>query len=364
MIQSAVNSKKRKSEVQHGPEHAKQRKTDTESEDRHETTTSKEDSFLQPPSPDVVESCIANFIDRTSNAALARATCAVCASEGWKRCTKDVQVEDLWNKHLLYPLMSHEAHVLTDGMLLQLRGVKETNNRTFVTICAVCERDLKAAKIPKLALSNGMWVGDIPMELAVLTLPEKILIAKCFPAAYIIKLFPKQKGAKRWATTGLNSGIKGNVSTYRLNVDDIASLVDPIIMPPPPQILAATVGVTIIGPQNLPERTMPGFLRVKRSRIRAALRWLKLNNPLYANIIISDEMLEMYSDDNSIPEEILALVKYSDDMEAVDSERAGYVVEDDDIVDEGSAEFSASPGELYPPGVSGKGSPGQSDNVD
>ena len=67
------------------------------------------------------------------------------------------------------------------------------------TICISCERQLKKSKIPNLAPANNMWIGDIPMELTVLTLPEKILVAKCFPAAYVVKLYPKQKGAKTWS---------------------------------------------------------------------------------------------------------------------------------------------------------------------
>ena len=38
-------------------------------------------------------------------------------------------------------------------------------------------------------------------------------------------------------------------------------------MPPPASILAATIGVTLIGPKNLPVRTLPGFLRVNRAHI-------------------------------------------------------------------------------------------------
>ena len=61
---------------------------------------------------------------------------------------------------------------------------------------------------------------------------------------------------------GMNSGMKGNVSTYKLNTEDIADMVNLNEMPPPSRILASTIGVTIIGPKNLPERTMPGFLKL------------------------------------------------------------------------------------------------------
>src|SRR5258708_29809892 len=112
---------------------------------------------------------------------------------------------------------------------------------------------LKKKKTPPLALANGMWVGPIPHVLAVLTLPERILIGRYFPAAFIVKLFPKQKGAKNWPTEGMNSGVHGNVSTYKLNTEDIVDMVDVDVMPPSASVLASTIGVSIIGPKNMPE---------------------------------------------------------------------------------------------------------------
>ncbi|KAH9028292.1 hypothetical protein EDB85DRAFT_1816803, partial [Lactarius pseudohatsudake] len=86
-----------------------------------------------------------------------------------------------------------------------------------------------------------MWVGAVPGELKILTLPERILVARHFPAAYIVKLYPKQKGARCWSAKGLQSGLRGNISTYRLNTDDIVKMTDAQIMPPKSSILAATI---------------------------------------------------------------------------------------------------------------------------
>ncbi|KAF8268870.1 hypothetical protein EI94DRAFT_1799915 [Lactarius quietus] len=177
-----------------------------------------------------------------------------------------------------------------------------------------------------MSLANGMWIGDIPLELKVLTLPERVLVAQFFPAAYIVKLYPKKKGARNWAS-GLHSALRGNVSTYRLNTDQIAHLTSSHIMPPSSTILAATIGVTFVGPKNFPQKTMPGFLRVNRTRVRVALEWLKENNPLYRNITISAERLEVLPV-NDVPEEILSLAKYSDDTRLLAEEMDGYMLSD------------------------------------
>jgi hypothetical protein len=215
-------------------------------------------------------------------------------------------------------------------MLLHHKVLQDSSEGMEGRLCHDCLRDLKLSKRPKFSLANGMWVGEIPFELSVLTLAERILIARYYPAAYVVKLFPKQKGARQWNPAGLNSGVHGNVSTYRLNVSDIADMVNPSIMPPPAQVFAAVIAVTIVGPKNLPEKTMPAFFKVRRSRVRAALIWLKANNPFYAKIDISEENLCQFPEDG-IPQEILSTVRYSDDMEQLERERAGYVVEDDDV---------------------------------
>jgi hypothetical protein len=92
-------------------------------------------------------------------------------------------------------------------MLLHNPAITHSNNRQHYAICFNCLQDLYAKKILLYSLANGLWIGEIPTELAILNLPERLLIGHYFPAVYVIKLYPKQKGAKSWDTHGLNSGI-------------------------------------------------------------------------------------------------------------------------------------------------------------
>ena len=185
---------------------------------------------------------------------------------------------------------------------------------------------LNQKQTPALSLANGMWIGDVPLELSILTLPERILVARYFPAAYIVKLYPKRKGARYWARTSLHSGLRGNMSTYHLNTNDIVNMTDNQIMPPSSTILAATIGVTFVGPKKLPEKCMPGFLQVNRNRVREALLWLKKNNLLYRNIVISTDRLNELPV-NGIPFEIMSVTKHSEDTSLLATESDGYVPE-------------------------------------
>ncbi|KAH9171029.1 hypothetical protein EDB89DRAFT_1852747, partial [Lactarius sanguifluus] len=61
------------------------------------------------------------------------------------------------------------------------------------------------------------------------------------------------------------------------------------VMPLKSSILAATIGITFVGPKNIPKKMMPGFLHVNQNHVRMVLQWLKQNNPLYEHITISSE---------------------------------------------------------------------------
>lgn len=200
-----------------------------------------QNGFMKSPSKQVVDAAMAEFIDRTGNAALAAGVCTVCARETAARDLSRLHLDSFPNSHRLVPAVPHPSHDIYNGMLLHPLGLI---NEDAGEVCAECLRALKSDRIPNFALANGMWIGRTPHELAYLTLPERILIAKFFPAAYVIKLFPKKKGTRFWDKSQMYSGLRGNVSTYQLDQAQIASMIDGTIMPQPAEVLAATIGIT------------------------------------------------------------------------------------------------------------------------
>ena len=87
------------------------------------------------------------------------------------------------------------------------------------------------------------------------------------------------------------SGLKGNVSTYRLDCEEIQDIIQGPCMPPPASILSSIIGVMFVGPKNMPSSLMPDMLYIRRNRIRQALEWLKAHNPLYCDMVILEEHL-------------------------------------------------------------------------
>ncbi|KAJ3562055.1 hypothetical protein NP233_g9813 [Leucocoprinus birnbaumii] len=272
---------------------------------------------------DVIKDAMRNFLNRTGNDALKVVPCCVCVRQTHM---EDLEVFEsallIPNHQYLIPITSHSRHILFDGMLLH----GDVAPGKDVPVCRECLMKLKNNKRLPLALSNNMWIGDVPFELRVLTLAKRLLVVRYFPAAYIIKMYPRDPSVRYWDSNSLNSGLKGNVSTYPLDTAEIAMYVNQLIMPPSTSIYSATIGITFVGPHGYPERTLPDILKVRRARVRDALFWLRQNNPLYAEIEISEERLMALPEDG-VPDEIQAIAKYSEDIEAVYKEHESYVPE-------------------------------------
>ncbi|KAF8124056.1 hypothetical protein EV363DRAFT_1178578 [Boletus edulis] len=214
-------------------------------------------------------------------------------------------------------------------MLLYEEAVRIEDGEYCRRICHTCFNDIKAAKLPSCALANDLWIGNIPAELSVLSLPEQVLISRYYAASYIVKLYPRSKGGHTSSGQIFNSALRGNVASYRMNTADVASMIEGDLLPHHPNVLAATIGVTLVGAKNVPDRSLPGFLRVSRQRVRDALVFLKNNNPFYARIQISDENLSLLPD-NDIPGQLLAVVKELPNTSVIEGDGGGYVIDNEE----------------------------------
>ncbi|KAF7293479.1 ATP-dependent DNA helicase [Mycena indigotica] len=127
----------------------------------------------------------------------------------------------------------------------------------------------------------------------------------------------------------MKTGMRGNVSTYRLNPTLIEEMVTGNLMPRPIGILAATISVTFVGAKNVPLFVLPKMFEVQRRRVHDALVWLQANNPLYANIEISSERLAELPE-HGVPEELTTTARYTEDASVIAREHGGYVPSDAD----------------------------------
>jgi len=287
--------------------------------------------FLKLPGKEEVKNCYAQFYQATSNASVEVGVCAICAQE----CNviedklSTLPLSELPNSSRLVPTKQHMAHQLFNGRLLEPAGVKPRDGGALVSICRSCLEDLKKPnkKPPKYSLANRLWIGPIPWQLQVLTFPEQLLIALLYPRVYVFKLFPKcHQGARN--ISRLQRAMRGNVSTYELNAEGIASMVEGKLMPRPPAILASLISVTFIALGELPRNWIHSTFRVRRQVMFEALRWLKENNQkYYGDIDISTPRIKSLPEDD-VPEEITSILRQSEDVGVIDKESEGYIPQD------------------------------------
>ncbi|KAK3923264.1 ATP-dependent DNA helicase [Frankliniella fusca] len=129
---------------------------------------------------------------------------------------------------------------------------------------------------------NNMDPGEVPEELKELTFIEEQLIAQIHPIISYFKL------------KGLQYGYRGNVINFPQHVNEFAKE-----LPHKIGQLAAVVNVRRKTQQD-------GYhdFRVRAMKVRNALEWLKINNPYYKNIIISEECLHSLPLDGNILSEL------------------------------------------------------------
>jgi len=68
-------------------------------------------------------------------------------------------------------------------------------------------------------LSNGLWLGTIPLKLASLTVLEQMLIALVYPWCFVFKMHPVTGGG--WDTSTLQWGMVRNVTSYDMETSEI-----------------------------------------------------------------------------------------------------------------------------------------------
>ena len=153
-------------------------------------------------------------------------------------------------------------------------------------ICKTCHSKVLKGKIPYQATCNNMYVDNIPVELASLEKLEQILVAQRIVFEKII-VMPKGQQRK----------VKGAICNVPVECDETCK-----ILPWPPE----RSGIIMLKlKRKLEFRGHVYFQAVRPQFILDALNWLKLNNPLYNNIIIdisniSANLTTLEQDDNAL----------------------------------------------------------------
>ncbi|KAG9318983.1 hypothetical protein JVU11DRAFT_1099 [Chiua virens] len=131
----------------------------------------------------------------------------------------------------------------------------------------------------------------------------------------------------------------GNVTLYNMNTNAICDMLEGQLLPQPAIQLASVLAIMYIGSKKLPKLWLKSTFRVRHRIIYEALVWLKQNNAMYEDIVISRDHLKLLPEDD-VPVEISAAIQHEEDEDVGIQERSGYVPTDR-IDDQSSTRFSS-----------------------
>ena len=201
-----------------------------------------------------------------------------------------------------------------NGIVLYKDGLFQENKMDMCTFCVKCHNALSKEQIPKFSAANNMWLGNIPVELQGLTIPEEKLISLYRHNSCIIKLH-----SPFHSTTTAQAALKGNCITFLQNVPNIVNS-----LPLSIDDLCDTLKVIFIGSRPPDRVHLKKVLTVRKNKIILALQWLKKFNVLYRNVDINLQNISQLPEDD-VPECIMSTLEQKIGEDEIPSERAGYV---------------------------------------
>ncbi|XP_044718875.1 PIF1 protein [Hirsutella rhossiliensis] len=198
---------------------------------------------------------------------------------------------------------------LSPSMMWATRTIQEcgaclpSHQGAGADVCRECRVSFDSGRLPKACSVNNMAIGcehRYPDELDDLSPVEERLIALHAPFGYITKFTVDNK-----TRSGISyrKHVKGHIVVFPNKVDDLVATV----LPHPLLQAIENIHVSWSGSAKPGSADVGHLLRVRKSRVAAALAWLQRNNPLYENISINQAEMDgwQYADGSSVPTVIM-----------------------------------------------------------
>ncbi|KAI5987248.1 hypothetical protein EDD15DRAFT_2120643, partial [Pisolithus albus] len=156
-------------------------------------------------------------------------------------------------------------------------------------ICSGCMTALSHGKLPRLALANGLFRGQLPDRFLDLTWVEERICSIYYTTAHVTRLFQSSDPSQPRV-------FHGNMCAHDMNVVSTAR-----ILPRTPADVTGFLSVVFVGPGKFNPARLGTMFRVCKSKVWAFLLWLKHHNHLYADIPVDTEIIDLYPQDGILP---------------------------------------------------------------
>lgn len=275
------------------------------------------DQWPQTVSNTLKTKFVAAFKELTSKRTLATVTCASCSTSTLKTHSTKIpltdidakflqrpdqfeldiaEVENRWlDPEVIQPPMPFAEGVLKD-VLVDPAGISGSNDNIVLTLCKTCASSLRRKEVPPLALSNRMYLGPVPSELADLTVIEEAMIARCRAQCWVVQL--KEDNQDIVVPTS-QRGMKGHIIIYPQNPSAIAESLPPTLEEVTSPLCVLFVGASRPTDEWLRDKAKP--LAVRGYKVRNALKWLKRHNRHYKDITINESVLTQLDENPTLP---------------------------------------------------------------
>ena len=145
-------------------------------------------------------------------------------------------------------------------------------------ICTTCEEHLLNKKMPVNALTRGLWLGPIPLELSNLTFAEQMMIARIRHNRCLVRV---------------SSGRAKMIANCIMFSNPTAELYT--ALPPSREELSEVLAFVFLGSARPTDEDLQRTpMLVRRNTVAKALEWLKLNHVDYTDLEISKKNLDTY----------------------------------------------------------------------
>lgn len=151
--------------------------------------------------------------------------------------------------------------------------------------------------MPKYALANGLWIGEVDKLLPKLTTVEQSLISKYRCRAILIKLRYIKGGNGQYA-------LKGNLVSFPQDPITANKLIT--MIPPSLDSLSESIAIHFVGATHPPIDIIKAcdLLYVRRAVVSTWITWLQIHHVGYKDITIDTQAINTLPH-NDIPSSIL-----------------------------------------------------------
>ncbi|KAK0421656.1 hypothetical protein EV421DRAFT_1915977 [Armillaria borealis] len=153
-------------------------------------------------------------------------------------------------------------------------------------ICLRCRASIHDRKVPKNALANGLWLGEVPEVLSRLSFVERILVSRVRHNCCFVRVaLASHPDLGSWKMIS-------HVIAFESPVSKVYD-----VLPPPRDELDEVLAVMFTRPTLPTEEEMKRTpLLVRHRPVMEALTWLCLNHCDYADVKLSEDNMSTYVD--------------------------------------------------------------------